>query len=58
MILHSDNNAAYLVLPISRIRILVHFYLRNHLPPTNTSKQKLNGTILTVCQTLKHLVES
>ena len=37
---------------------LVIFYLSDHPPPTDTPKSKLNGLILTVCQTLKNGVAS
>ena len=58
MIIHGDTDAAYLVLPKARSRIAGHFYLSNHPPPTDTPKPKLNGLILTVCQTLKNIVAS
>ena len=53
MIIHGDTDAAYLVLSKARNRIACHFHLRNHPPPLDTPKPKLNGHILTVCQTLK-----
>ena len=58
MILHSDTDAAYLVLPKSRNHITGNFYLSNHPPPTDTPKQKLNYLILPVFQTLKTVVAS
>ena len=58
MILYVETNVAYLVLPKSRSRIAIHFYLGN-IPPTNdTPKPKLNSPILTICQTLKNAVAS
>ena len=51
-------DAAYLVLLKARSRITGHFYLSDHPPPTDTLKPKLNGPILTVCQTLKNVMDS
>ena len=58
MILRGDTDSAYLVLPKARSCITGHFYLSDHPPPTDTPKPKLNGPILTVCQTLKNVVAS
>ena len=58
MIQHVDTDAAYLVLPKSRSRISVHLYLLNRLPTNDMPKPKLNGPILTICQTLKNVVAS
>ena len=58
MILHVDTDAAYLVLPKACSHIAGHFYLSNRLPTNDTPKQKLNGPILTIFQTLKNVVAS
>ena len=58
MILNGDTNAAHLVLPKARIHIAGHFYIRDRPQTTNTPKPKLNGTILTVFQTLNNVVAS
>ena len=56
MIIHGDTDASYLVLPKDRSRIAGYLFLRNHPPPTDTPKPKLNGPILTVCQTINNVV--
>ena len=53
MILHSDKNAAYRVLPKSRIRIAGHFYRIDHPPLTETPKPNLKVPTLTIFQILK-----
>ena len=58
MIPHGDTDSAYLVLPKACSRIAGHSYIGDHPPPTDTPKPKLNGPILTVCQTLKNVVAS
>ena len=58
MILHIDTNVAYLVLIKAHISIAVHLYLRNHPPTKDTTKPKLNITIINICQTIKHVVTS
>ena len=55
-IFNCDTNAAYLFLTKSCSRINGPFYISDHPPPTDTPKPKLNGPILIVCPTLKHLV--
>ena len=58
MILHGGTDAAFLALPKYRGLITGHFYLSDHPPTTDMPKQKLNGAILTICQTLKNVVAS
>ena len=58
MILHIDTNVAYLVLIKAHISIAVHLYLRNHPPTKDTTKPKLNITIINIFQTIKHVVTS
>ena len=59
MILHINTYAAYAVLPKSCSRISGRFYLiSNFLPTNDMAKSKLNGPILTICQTLKTFVAS
>ena len=58
MILHIDTNVAYLVLIKAHISIAVHLYLRNHPPTKDTTNNKLNSTIINICQKIKHVVTS
>ena len=56
MILTSESDAAYLVLPKARSRAAGFFYLHNQ--PTSTPHPTLNGAILVECTTLRHVVSS
>ena len=56
MVLHIDSDAAYLVVPKSRIRVAGYFHLSNH--PTSQSKPTLNGAVHVECKSLRHVVSS
>ena len=59
MILHIELDAAYSVMPGSRNIIDGHYYLSYHpTNPTNHSNVNPNGTIITKCNTLGHVVGS
>ena len=58
MILYGNTDNSYLVLSKELGHITVRFYLRNCLSTNDTPKPKLNGPILTICQTLKNAVAS
>ena len=58
MILHDDTDNTYLILPKARFQITGYFYLRDRPPTNSTTKPKLNGYILTICQSLKYVVAS
>ena len=53
---HIDSDAAYLVIPQARSRIVVYYHLSHH--PKNTCSPKLNGPILIEYMTIKHVVAS
>ena len=56
MILHGDTDADNLVISKDHNRIAGHFYLSDHLTTNYIPKQKPNGAILNICQTLKKCV--
>ena len=59
MIMHAGSDAAYLFMPEDHSRINGHYYLRDHTnKPANPSYVKLNGPIITKCNTLGHVVGS
>ena len=58
MIMHFDTDAAYLVFTEARSRISCHFYPSDCLPTNDTPNPKINVPIITICQTLKHVVAS
>ena len=58
MILHIDTDVTYLALLKSNGHIAVHLYLRNPPPTKDTTKPKLNITIINIFQTIKHVVTS
>ena len=52
MKIYIDSDAAYLVAPKAKSRILGFYYL------SNNTTQKLNGPVLVECKLLKHVVTS
>ena len=59
MILHVELDASYLVMPGARIHVIGSYYLSDHpTNPTNPSYVKPDGTIITKCKTLRHIVFS
>ena len=57
MIPNVDSDTAYLVLPRARSRLSEHFYHSSPSPPTRIIALP-NGSILTECKTICHLVSS
>ena len=58
MILHTDTDAAYLVLPRARSRYAAYFYLSDKLRDYSTGNPKMNGAVLIECKGLKNVVSS
>jgi hypothetical protein len=58
MILMTDTDAAYLVLPSARSRIAGHYYYTNKMNDYSTGTPTPNGPILTECKTLRSVVSS
>jgi hypothetical protein len=59
MALHTDTDAAYLVLPNARSRYAGHYILTDQPPPfPATPNPKPNGAILTVCKTIRGVMTS
>ena len=56
MVLMVDSDAAYLVMPNAKSRIVGYFQLSDY--PIKMNNPKLNGTILVVCKALKNVVFS
>ena len=56
MILLVDSDAAYLVMPKAKSRVVGYFQLNNN--PKRVSHSKINGTILVEYRALKHIVLS
>ena len=58
MILHLDSDAAYLVSPQARSRVVSNFYCRQKYNKNKPPYTNLNGPIHIECKTLKHVVDS
>ena len=58
MILHTDTDAAYLVLPKARSRIAAYYYLSDHLPISDQLSPRLNGALDVDCKTIRRVVTS
>jgi hypothetical protein len=58
MILHSDTDAAYLVLPGAKSRIAGYYFLAEQPPAHGIPRPNLNGAIHVECKGLKHVVAS
>ena len=56
MILHVESNAAYLIAPKARSRIVGYYHLSDH--PNITNSLRLNAAIQVECKTLQHVVSS
>ena len=58
MILMTDTDAAYLVLPKARSRIAGHYYFTNRMDDYTQGIPMANGPVLTECKTLRSVVSS
>jgi hypothetical protein len=59
MVLYAESDAAYLVQPNAKSRASGFFYLSAKIPPDNPlPKPPMNGPILIVCKTIRHVVAS
>ena len=56
MVLHIENDAAYLLAPQAKSRITVFYHLS--VAPSATIPPPLNGSVLVECKTLRHVVTS
>ena len=56
LILHVDSDAAYLVAPKARSRIISYYYVSDH--PTKKNSPTHNDPFLIECKTLRHVVSS
>ena len=57
MHLYLESDAAYIVLPRSRSRCAVYYYLGTRLQPS-TDKPAINGTVHVLCKTIPNVVSS
>ena len=58
MILYAESDAAYLVQSNAKSRTAGVFYLSSKLPEVKIPKPPLNGPLLIVCKTIRHVVAS
>ena len=58
MCLHLDSDAAYLVQPKARSRVVGHFYLSKRIPTIKTPNPKPNGPIHTEYKTVRNVMSS